>query len=58
MCTDSLTPAQEKLRAAHGTPLEFAKALILAIGDVSKTEALDALNRYEEEWRLAGLSSS
>lgn len=58
MGSDTLTPAQEKLRCAHGTPLEFAKALILAIGDVSKTEALDALNRYEEEWLSAGASSS
>lgn len=58
MAFNPLTPAQEKLQAAHGTPLEFAKALILAIGDVSKTEALDALNRYEEEWLSAGASSS
>ena len=42
----------EKQRA-HGTPQEFRRAVIAAIGEISVDEANAAIDRYEREWEAA-----
>lgn len=39
---------------AHGTPQEFRRAVINAVGDfLSHDEANQAIDRYEREWEAA-----
>jgi len=47
------TEGQTKLRLAHGTPKEFARACIEAIGDISELEARNAVAKYLDEWNKA-----
>lgn len=42
---------------AHGTPQEFRRAVINAVGDfLSHDEANQAIDRYEREWEAAPLA--
>jgi len=43
-------PRQEALAARSGTPREFADGLVQVIGEISLSEALDAIDRYVTEW--------
>jgi len=47
------TPGQAALEAKHGTPKAFAEAVIRAVGEVSASEAVVAVERYAAEWRVA-----
>lgn len=47
------TPAQELLRARHGTPRTFARAVVKAIGEITAREAEIAILKYEAEWKAA-----
>lgn len=49
-----LTRAQKTLQRLHGTVEEFTDAVIGAIGDVSKEEALAAIREYRKRWMDAG----
>lgn len=49
-----LTKAQKTLKRLHGTVEEFTDAVIGAIGDVSKDEALAAIRDYRKRWEQAG----
>jgi hypothetical protein len=52
-----MTPAQDQLKAKHGTPAEFSKACLAACpGWVSVDEANTAIVTYQAEWDLAGRS--
>lgn len=42
-----------ELAAKHGTPKEFAKACLAALGEISYEEAQAAISDYEEEWARA-----
>jgi hypothetical protein len=53
-----LSKAQKTLQRLHGTVEEFTDAVINAIGDISKVEALDAIHSYRERWKIAGETSS
>lgn len=53
-----VSKAQKTLQRLHGTVEEFTDAVINAIGDISKTEALQAIHDYRERWRIAGETSS
>lgn len=44
------SPRQLHLMHQHGTPHEFAKACIEAIGEISILEALVAIRKYADEW--------
>jgi hypothetical protein len=50
-----MTVAQEKLKADHGTPAEFSRAVWGALGEISVYEAINAIMKYEREWYEAGL---
>lgn len=52
-----MTAEQERLKALHGTPIEFALACINAIGDISGAEARRAIVKYNDEWEAAGLTT-
>ena len=44
----------EEMRLAHGTPAEFAKAVLSAVPwFISVDEAEEAIAKYEQEWRDA-----
>lgn len=49
-----MSKEQKRLKKAHGTPSEFAKAC-WACPDISGTEAQAAVRKYEMEWHNAGL---
>jgi hypothetical protein len=53
-----VSKAQKTLQRLHGTVEEFTDAVINAIGDISKTEALKAIHDYRERWKIAGETSS
>jgi hypothetical protein len=53
-----VSKAQKTLQRLHGTVEEFTDAVINAIGDISKVEALKAIRDYRERWRIAGETSS
>lgn len=53
-----ITKAQKTLERLHGTVEQFTDAVINAIGDISKVEALKAIHDYRERWRIAGEMSS
>lgn len=44
---------QRALMRMHGTPKEFAKGCIKAIGTISPGEAQAAILKYREEWNKA-----
>lgn len=44
------TKGQRDLKKKHGTPQEFAKAVVNAIGEISCLEAHTAIEKYEQEW--------
>lgn len=50
-----LTKAQKTLKRLHGSVEEFTDAVINAIGDVSRDDAIQAIRRYREQWEAAGL---
>lgn len=45
-----LTRAEKQ--KAHGTPQEFRRAVIAALGEISIDDANAAIDRYEREWEL------
>ena len=45
--------SREELRQRHGTPSEFRVAVLAAIGEISLTEAENAIRLYEREWAAA-----
>jgi len=49
----ALTKGQLALQKKHGTPYEFAKACIEAIGEISILEANQASEKYRREWEAA-----
>lgn len=53
-----VSKAQKTLQRLHGTPEEFTDAVINAIGDISKADALKAIHEYRERWKIAGETSS
>jgi hypothetical protein len=53
-----LTKAQKTLKRLHGTVDEFTDAVIGAIGDVSKDEALEAIRDYRKRWEQAGFKGN
>jgi hypothetical protein len=53
-----LTKAQKTLKRLHGTVEEFTDAVINAIGDISKSEALDAIRAYRVRWAEAGFKDN
>lgn len=53
-----LSKAQKTLKRLHGSPEEFTDAVIAAIGDISKDEALRAIRDYRKQWEVAGETSS
>lgn len=53
MPDEATTPAQEELKAKHGTPREFAKACVNAIGEISCLEAHTAIAEYKNKWDAA-----
>lgn len=50
-----LTKAQKTLKRLHGSVEEFTDAVINAIGDISKHDAIQAIRRYRQQWDDAGL---
>lgn len=54
MPDEAVNDAQRKLQAKHGTPREFAKALVEAIPTISGDEAHFHMRRYRAEWEAAG----
>jgi hypothetical protein len=53
-----LTKAQKTLKRLHGSVDEFTDAVIGAIGDVSKDEALAAIRDYRKRWEEAGFKGN
>lgn len=53
-----LTKAQKTLKRLHGSVDEFTDAVIGAIGDISKDEAIEAIRRYREQWAAAGFKGN
>jgi hypothetical protein len=51
-----MTPAQEALKAKHGTPEEFEVALYNAFAQLFITwdELVEAASKYRQEWHEAG----
>ena len=49
----SQNEAQEKLMRQHGSPYEFGKGCVEAIGEISILEAQQAAEKYLREWRSA-----
>lgn len=49
-----MTTKQQTLQKKHGTPDEFAKAVMQALGEISLSEALNAISIYKREWEIAG----
>ena len=47
------TDGQRALEAKHGTPRQFAQAVVNAIGEISSDEADAAIQKYLDEWRRA-----
>lgn len=47
------TPGQEELKAKHGTPREFARAAVNAIGEISCLEAITSIYDYKARWDAA-----
>lgn len=48
-----MTAKQAALKAKHGTPAQFARAVYRTIGEVSADEAKAAIAKYNQEWRAA-----
>lgn len=53
-----LTKAQRTLKRLHGSVEEFTDAVINAIGDISKDEAIEAIRAYRQRWEEAGFKGS
>lgn len=53
-----LTKAQKTLKRLHGTVDEFTDAVINAIGEISKSEALQAIRKYRDDWYRAGFKTN
>lgn len=49
-----ITKTQKTMKRLHGSVEEFTDAVIGAIGDISKDEALDAIRAYRQRWEEAG----
>jgi len=49
-----LSEKQKELKRKHGTPEQFEAAVWNALGEISITEARDAIYKYEKEWVAAG----
>jgi hypothetical protein len=47
------TAKQEVLKRKHGTPREFADAIIRGLGEYSVDEARAAIDKYNVEWLTA-----
>lgn len=45
--------AQRNLAKKHGTPREFAEAVLAALGEISVSEADAAIARYLTQWNEA-----
>lgn len=45
--------AQQELVKKHGTPREFARACVMAIGEISCSEAFFAVSKYHKQWKDA-----
>jgi hypothetical protein len=52
-----MTSKQKILAKKHGTPNEFARAVMSALGEVSLPEATRAIEKYCREWTLAAAPS-
>ena len=52
-----LTKKQALLKVLHGSVDEFTDKCILAIGDISKDEAVTAIRDYRKLWDEAGWSN-
>ena len=50
----NMTPRQKELAAKHGTPIDFTRAVMNAVGEISMTEAEAAVNSYLNEFQEAG----
>lgn len=50
----SVNPGRAELERNHGTPAEFALAVVNALGEISLAEAQNAIAQYEREWSEAG----
>lgn len=53
-----LTKAQRTLKRLHGDPDAFTDAVINAIGEISKDEALAAIREYRQRWNAAAFKGS
>jgi hypothetical protein len=47
------TAGQREMQQKHGTPREFARAVVDAIGEISVLEAHVAIRKYRDEWEAA-----
>lgn len=47
------TKGQRALQKKHGTPKDFARGCISAIGEISPLEAHRAIQKYHAEWEAA-----
>ena len=47
---------RQQLQAKHGTPAEFKRAVLNAVGEISLSEAENAIRLYEREWNAASAS--
>lgn len=58
MNADRLTERQQELKAAHGTPKQFAKAVRAAAGQllITNDEADEAIRKYNDKWARACLT--
>lgn len=52
-----MSPEQQRMAAAHGTPAQFTRAVLDAIGEISVDEAIQAIEKYQQEWRNAAPES-
>lgn len=44
---------RKTLKKRHGTPKEFERAVLNALGEISWGEAMAAINKYRREWKEA-----
>src|SRR5947209_191245 len=45
-----MSPKQQELKDKHGTPQEFAEAVLKTLGECSWAECQAAVNKYQQEW--------
>jgi len=52
-CAEGGCRDRTEMRRRHGTPEAFAESVKRAIGEISVSEAMDAIARYEAEYQAA-----